>query len=453
MGNGRSKRFLDIPDEFWIGFVFLVSFLLKLIYDIQTGYSAATVNAGVWKVMEHGIPNEGHVGYIQYLFTFHHYPTTVDPKNYACFIDPPFYYVICSLILEVIHRMIHWPIGTALHVLQCMNVLYVTVGCSHMIAMVHKFGVRGRKLVVCILFLSFFPTFYNLSAELSPNAMSFMFSSGALSHSLSWYRSRRQKSFLTAAVLIAMGLLTAWQGILVVPPVLVLYYYAVKDGRRNEVSLQRQMRRALIFLLPCSVLWPLYRLIRFHIPFFYAQERLRPYGSVSRFSVFSRLAIPGRSLFEDLHTLGVPSREYNIWAQTLKTAVFNFQAISFSRGEARFFSEVVFRLSIVICILYHVMWIYTMFTVRIEQSLKRFLQIGYFSYLLIYIISCIRFPYIYYMNFLRIAPIVIFPVIGMGICGYGSSTDTWFEKVTGWAANVLTLMFALMTTFIFGFYA
>ncbi|MEE3420195.1 MAG: hypothetical protein VZR02_03720 [Lachnospiraceae bacterium] len=448
----RSKRFLDIPDEFWIGFVFLVSFMLKLIYDIQVGYSAPTVNAGVWKLMENGVPNEGHVGYIQYLFTCHRYPD-VDPRGYACFIDPPFFYVICALILEVIHRMMTWPIGTCLHVLQCINVIYVTIGCSHMISMVHKFGIRGRKLVVCILFISFFPGFYHLSSELTPNAMSFMFSMGALNHGLSWYRSRRQKSFLTAATLLGMGLLTAWQAILVVPALLVLYNYAIKDGRRNEISLGRQMRTALMILIPCGIAWPLYRWIRFRIPFFYAQKSLRPYGSVAEWSVFSRIRIPGRGLFTDLHTMGVPAREYNIWAQTLKTAIFNFQSISFSRGEARVFSEFTFRVSLLLCVLFHVMWIYTMFTARLEQPLKRFLQIGYLSYLIMYVISCLRFPYIYYMNFMRIAPILIFPVIGMGVCGYGSSEDTIFEKVTSWAANGLTLVFALVTAFVFGFYA
>ena len=451
MGS-RSKRFLDIPDEFWIGFVFLVSFLLKLIYDIQVGYSAATVNAGVWKEMVNGLPNEGHVGYMQYLFTYHRYPNT-DPRGYACFIDPPFYYVICALILELIHRLMRWPIGTSLHVLQCINVIYVTIGCTHMISMLHKFGIRGRKLVVCILFISFFPGFYHLGAELSPNAMSFMFSMGALNHGLSWYGSRRQKPFLVAALLLALGLLTAWQGVLAVPALLTLYYYAAQDGRRNEVSPARQMMRALCFLIPSAFVWPFYRYIRFHIPFFYAQRSLRPYGDVSRYSLFSRLRLPGKELMRDLHTFGVPSKEYNLWAQIFKTAIVNFQSINFSRGEARVISEFAFRLSIFLCILFHVMWIYTMFTARIEQPLKRFLQVGYLSYILIYIISCIRFPYIYYMNFMRIAPVLLFPVTGMGICGYGLSTDTVFEKVTGWAANSLVLIFALTCAFIFGFYA
>ena len=190
MTRSRSRRFLGIPDEFWVGFVVMVGFFLKLVYDIELGYTRGTVSAGVWKAMKDGVPNSGQIGVIQYYFTTHHLPD-FDPRSVSCFSNPPFYYIVSALYLEIFHRLLRWDIGIALHVVQCINVVYVLIGTGACIGILGKFGIRGRKMVISILFLTFFPTFYLLSGALEPAAMSYMFMMLSLQSSLSWYNSRR----------------------------------------------------------------------------------------------------------------------------------------------------------------------------------------------------------------------------------------------------------------------
>ncbi len=449
----KSRRFLGIPDEFWMGFIMMVGFFLKLIYDIQVGYTAQTLNAGVWREMVNGVPNQGQIGVIQYYFTMHHLPD-FNLMDYSGFTNPPLFYWISAGILEIIHRMMGWPIGTSLHVLQCLNVIYVAVGCGCGVGMAMKLGVRGRKLTVTILFLTFFPVFYHLSASLSPDAMCFMFTMLALNTALSWYTSRRSSSFYRMGVQLGLGMMTGFYALLALPAILTLYHFARRDGRRNEIPLPVQLRRFLIIVVILGVWWPLFRLIRYHVPLFYYDiERYGTRIGAAYSSWMKRLLLPSRYQMRHFHTVGKTMYESNFWAQLFKTAVFGLNGIQLTVKETEVIAYFTLRLSILLCILMHIMWIYIMQTARLDKPLKRFLMIGYLSMLGMYAFLAFRYPYVEMVNLMTCAPMVIYPVIGMGVCGYGSGNENLFEKITTWLCNFLILIFALLTAFLMGFYA
>ena len=90
MARTRNRRFLGIPDEFWIGFVIMVGCFLKLVYDTRISYSAFTINAGSWMEFADGHPNPGHIGLMQYYMTVMHLPD-FDPRTVTCYSNPPFY--------------------------------------------------------------------------------------------------------------------------------------------------------------------------------------------------------------------------------------------------------------------------------------------------------------------------------------------------------------------------
>lgn len=451
MQNYQRKRFLGIPDEFWIGFVFLVGIFLKLVYDINAGYQYPTVDAGTWEKMAGDLPNSGHIGVLQYIFTHFRYPD-VDLTNYPEFTNPPLFYWVGAGILFVVHHVMGWAIGTSLHLLQCFNVVYVLVGAACGIGMVYRFGIRGRKLTVSFLFLSFFSAFYVLGASLTPDAMAFMFSMLALRNGLVWYETRRSRDFYKTAFFIGLGIMCSFAVLMVIPAVYTLYYFAKRDGRRNETPLGRQLLISIICIALLGGWWPVFRMVRYHIPLFYSKfEDMQSY-SVAGYSIFTRLRIPSARQLTELNSVGLPEYEHNIWAQIFKTALTGFAPPKPGLRTTRNLAVFTLYLSIILSILMHVMWFYMMFTARLEKPMKRFLAVGYFSMLILFIIVCIRYPYTYVMDYKLIAPIVIFPVIGSGLCGYGTDSDNIFERTASRIADGITLLYAVLTAFLFGFY-
>ena len=57
MNEGKSRRILGFPDEFWIGFVIMIGIFLKLVYDVAAGYAISTHNLGDWVEIINDIPN------------------------------------------------------------------------------------------------------------------------------------------------------------------------------------------------------------------------------------------------------------------------------------------------------------------------------------------------------------------------------------------------------------
>ena len=80
MDDNTTKRILGFPDEFWIAFVIMIGFFLKIIFDISTGYTFQARNLGMWTYLEPGQAHEGTLGVIQYLFENHRLPD-FDPRT------------------------------------------------------------------------------------------------------------------------------------------------------------------------------------------------------------------------------------------------------------------------------------------------------------------------------------------------------------------------------------
>jgi hypothetical protein len=311
--------------------------------------------------------------------------------------------------------------------------------------------------VTAVFFLFYFPGFYLLCGAMDGSAMAFMFSMMALSGVLSWYDSRRQKVLLLSALYLGLGFLTSYATIVVVPAILVILYSAAKDRKRNRVPFIKQLTRFGVIVCVMSLIWPIYLSVRFHLPLFYV-EKTGATIPAAYASVFSRLGIPDIQQFLHVHTHGhlIPeylAYEYNIWAQTFKTAVVDFHAIDTSAKGTYVITVFLLFLTIAICLLMHVMMFYSIFGAgRIHRVHKKVLLIGYFSVLAGYIASCFIMPWTGTMHFRWIAAMQIFPLVGMCVCGSRDSSDNLFEKISTRIVDLLIFVMVVLTAFLFNYY-
>ena len=442
---------MGIPDEFWIGFVIMVGFFLKLVYVSKLGYASGTPVSGTWQEAADAVRTGGHLDVISFIYSHHHLPT-VDVRGLIGYSDPPFYYIICSLWMELLHRLLNWSANVSLYCLMALNVIYVMVGECCGIGILKKFGVRGRKLVVAILFLIFFPACYHMSAALDGSAMSFMFTMLAVNSALSWFGSRREKTLTTTAVELGLGLLCSYWAVLALPAMIVLMVYAAGDGRRNQTPLRIQFRNFGLIVGIMGLIWPVSLSIRFSLPLFYTEGRGALISGAAA-SAAGRLKAPDGALLSHLHTVGEPLLESNIWAQTFKTAIVDFTGIDISLKGTYIITMLLLYVSIALCVLMHIMLFYTLFAAnRIDRAHRRFLFFGYLAALGIYIAACFVVPYTGTMDFKFVMFLTVFPLAGMSVCGSGDLSDNLFEKITTWLGNAMILLLAFLTAFLFGFY-
>ena len=448
MARRRNRRFLGIPDEFWIAFVIMVGFFLKLVYDIEVGMKPGTLNAGSWSAAAGEGGWSGRLGFIRYLTDRRALPD-FDPRGIPGFSEPPLYQVFCALLMTLFHRVMGWRAGTALHAILCCNVIFVMAGECCGIGILYRLGVRGRKMVTGILFLIFFPVFYHLSASLDGHALAFMLSMLSLSGTMSWFESRRYSVLRGSALALGLALMTSYDAAAVIPAELVFLIHALRDGRRNQVPLRKQYRNCAVIAAVPALAWPVRQLLLFRIPPFYPGP---PTGSLISAPVLRRLSLPGALSMRHFHTTGNAAFEYNIWGQLFKTGLADFHAVNLSLNGTRIMMTAALYLSVALCAAAHAALLYTLFSSRLSRPYAHFLLFGYLGMLAFILISAIARPYTGTVRLMNTVPVLLFPLSGLMVCGSGDASDNLFERAVSAAGSGLILILAFLTAFLYGFY-
>lgn len=451
MSITRTGKFMGVPDEFWIGFLIMVGVFLKLYYAISVDFLSIHADSGAWLAGTATQPGPGHIGVIQYYYTYHALPQ-MEPLQFPYFGNPPLFYIVAALIVDIFHRLFGWQISIALRMVLVFNTVFVLTGTSCGIAILRKFGVRGRKLVLCIFFLMYFPAFYNLSASLDPSAMAFMLTMLCMNTMLSWYHSRRAGTLTHCALQFGLAMMTSESAIILLPPLLLLMLHAHADGRRNHIPLGKQYVRFGFIAGVLSLWWPVYRLLRYHLPPFYIPAS---FGKRVDSSFFSRLLLPESNLLWHLHTEGYGAAEHNIWAQTFKTSVVDFHSINLSMDEIYILAFLAVCLAVAVFILSHVMLVRVLSRKRLPRVFRDFIIVGYAAVLVYYLFICWRYPYIGTMDFKRIAPVLIFPLVGIGLCGVKGGSGGAIPVMDSALSSAVAIMLVLLcglSMFLFGFY-
>ena len=382
MDDNTTKRILGFPDEFWIAFVIMIGFFLKIVFDVSSGYNFQARNLGAWTYLEPGQAHEGTLGVIQYLFENHRFPD-FDPRTVSGFENPPLYYIFCALFLDAFHRGAGWKVGTCLHTLQCINTIFVTAGSLCEIGILRKCGLVGRELVASILFMTFFPAYYIIGASFTVEAMCFMFCTFALYNSITWYRTKEMKHIIRTAVFFGLGMSTSYSASAILPAVLSVMILAARDKRFGRKSLYAPFGRFFIIAGIGSLWWPVYNFIRFGVPLFYRKFSYESWEMLKgRYSVWMRIKIPSINEFSDMQIDSGGKYLYNIWAQTLKTSIFDYNAINMELRPTYIMAGILLFMNILLCVLFHVMWIRSLMGHRMRREIRVFTGVGYLGALI-----------------------------------------------------------------------
>lgn len=363
--------------------------------------------------------------------------------------NPPFFYIFCSWILEMTHRLGGWAIGTCLHCISCLNAIFTLVGTFCGIGLLRKAGIRGRGLVAAILFLLFFPAYYFLGQRLNGDAMAFMFSGLALNAAVGWFQTRRKRTLIFSVVFFGLGTLTSYAAFAVLPALIALVVLAGRDGRTEGPVFRSQVIPSAIVAAVMSFIWPVYNLIRFGVPLFYAgaPEGFTEVGS--GISFFERINPMRMFMLFDPEAVNALDNGVNIPLQTARSAFFSDYLTSFN-DFTRALSKFYLFLGIFIIVLMHILWIWALFTDCMPKPIKVFTIVGYAAMVIGFVGICLAIPYVEMADVRFLPAFAFFPLLGMASMGRKQERLARVLVVT---ENWAIFAFSLVTAFLIGFYA
>ncbi|MDO4478280.1 MAG: hypothetical protein Q4B73_04465 [Lachnospiraceae bacterium] len=453
MNEMKSRRILGFPDEFWIGFVIMIGIFLKLVYNVSVGYEVCGHNPGEWTAIINDIPNGGHIGYIQYLYVYHRLPS-FDPSLIPGYTQQPLFYIFSAVVLQIFHGFMGWNLGSVLHCIQCVNFVFVLVGTFSGVGILGRMGVKGRKKVMLLLFLMFYPGLYNLGAALDNTPMAFMFGMLAMGKALKWYETRKRGVAISCGVMLGMALMAKFSAFVVIFPIGALFVLArFYDRRGSDKVLYQHMGLVAGISLPMGLWYPIRNLVKFGTSPFYTVPEAAVWQDVSGYSFFQRLRLPKLEELSQLHLTPNTFYEYNIWSQTFKTTVVDEYALNVENVGPHFLAVFLVVSVIFFAILALVMLVQTLTANRMQFENKIFVLTGTVVFFVIYIIHCFANPTVSAMNAREIPFMIFFLCIGVGMCGSATPRDTIFEKVTTYMAHMLIVVISMLSAFLFGFYA
>lgn len=112
-------------------------------------------------------------------------------------------------------------------------------------------------------------------------------------------------------------------------------------------------------------------------------------------------------------------------------------------------------LAVAVFILSHVMLVRVLSRKRLPRVFRDFIIVGYAAVLVYYLFICWRYPYIGTMDFKRIAPVLIFPLVGIGLCGVKGGSGGAIPVMDSALSSAVAIMLVLLcglSMFLFGFY-
>ena len=136
-----------------------------------------------------------------------------------------------------------------------------------------------------------------------------------------------------------------------------------------------------------------------------------------------------------------------------QSALFSENVIDMSlRGTVTCCSFITF-ISIVICILLHIMWARTVKSRHTDEAFMIFSVVGYVSLLIEYIIFCFRTPALGAMNFRFVPMCMFYPIIGMALGDDRSGRQHSTDRLCMKAVTYLIIVFSGISAILLWFYA
>jgi len=414
-----SSGFLkSLPSyDYFAIFCFVImaaGFIFRLHYTHLTPFDVSKHDLGYVTGLASDKLGSGHLGYIEYIAREWALPN-FNPTTRWSFYNPPLFHTVSAILLSFFH-MLGIPDAKAWELVQYLPCVAIFLSVIGIYKILKLFEIKGAPLIIGTALVSFHPTLSYLSLALNNDAMSFMFTVWAVYFAVCWYREPEKKTIVYLALCIGLGMMTKLTVALIAPPVALLF--AVRFFKDKKwMDYIKQFALFLGICVPTGLFWGIRNKWLYDIPITYVQSLPENSGqNVSGFTTAERFGLPAWSDFVRLDgSWSKPTPDHNIWSQTLRTALFDDNALLWETDGQRLMGQILMVLSLALFFLLAGLTVWGLIRGKKHPPLLRGF-IGLACLLLVgnFVKFCIDYPMTCTIHFRYIAPLLLYGSMGLG---------------------------------------
>lgn len=351
--------------------------------------------------------NGGHFGYIGYIFFNDHLPTG-SPKDFWCFYNPPFFYIISAIFIKI-QTFFSFTIEQALENTQILSVLYTTIFIIYIYKILKEINIK-KSIIFLLLFVGLSPAIIIMSGSLNNDILSIMLSTIAIFYSIRWYKTDYLTDLIKIAFSIGFAIMTKISSALIAVAIAVIFLIKVIQNRKDIVKYIKYFSLFALISLPIGLWFPIKNLVLYDIPLTYVQSvDADNDANISNYSVLERFFSISSGQLDTVNiNMSKENAEYNLFITTLKSYIVDEQIDYTNNIILKIVVPLIFICSIVISILFIINLVYIFKNYKkINNNWILFFLLLLVLEIISYLKFCFDYPFTFTMNFRYIVPTLI----------------------------------------------
>ena len=418
--DGKMTQEKSLLYVVFLGMLMRVSYVLFM--DIWTLQNDGGTFTGF------GTPdiNNGHIGYVEYIYKFFHIPD-MDPYEYFGYYHPPLHHII-EAVWMTIQRLLGVPEVLAFENLQIPTLIYSGLCMIVMLHILEESGVKDKLLTLGMLLFAFHPRMMVLAGSVNNDILALLLLLTTIWRTLVWIREKTFKNIILIALSLGFGMISKLNTAICAFSIALIFVIVLVDviKKQNLVPIKSTILQYVVFgviCIPIGLSYIVRNLILFGEKPGIPSPAIIPNESVmytGEYSVWSIIGIPS---IADLH-VAFPFHPlsakaiHNTWVILFQTGLFA-EAYPTTIGDFLLaFAQIAYVASIILAVITTVVFI-ACYAVKVFKGAKEgtalrdlFLWSTYVFMLLSFCLYVFKYPYTCSSDFRYMTASLVFTSLG-----------------------------------------
>lgn len=400
--------------------------------------------------------DDGHAGYIVYLFENHRLPD-FDPTTVWQFYHPPLHHIICAVWMTLL-ELIGIPAKyDGSNTLQYLTLIYSVLFCVFAYKTFVRLKIKSTALCISTALVTFHPTLIILAGSLNNDMLSSLFAMMAIYFTVRWSQDRKWLDIIMIAFSVGLGMFTKLSVGLLAPAIAAVFLMVFIKNIKEFKKLIPQFLVFAVICCPIGLFWSIRCYVKFGMPLNYVPKLSDSSGQYIDKSVFERLTNWSLYQFSSPFTqwldTGKPYNEFNPFIALLKSAMFDEETFFNDSITLQSFCTALFFVNFIVVIFSLVAMIVTLLKNKsVKTEIKVLLGVLFAVIFGNYIIFCINYPHVCTQNMRYCVPLIFVGAafIGMFINGAEESKSEIYKKSAVFIKKS-SVIFCILAAFVYTF--
>ena len=374
--------------------------------------------------------NNGHIGYVEYIYKFFHIPD-MDPYEYFGYYHPPLHHII-EAIWMTIQRLLGVPEALAFENMQVPTLIYSALCMLVMLHILEEADVPKKVMTFGMVLFAFHPRMMVLAGSINNDILALLLLLVTIWRTLVWIREKSFKNIIMMALALGFGMISKLNtAICAFSIALIFFIWFIKVIReKNVVAIRNVILQYVVFgviCVPIGLSYIVRNLVLFGEKPGIPSPALIPNESVMYTGEFSVWSIIGVPTIADLH-VEFPFHPlsakaiHNTWVILFQTGLFA-EAYPTTIGESLLsFAQIAYVASIIVAVITTVVFL-VVYGVRLVKQIREksdfsdvlnttFLWTTYVFMLLSFCLYVFKYPYTCSSDFRYMTASLVFTSLG-----------------------------------------